>query len=49
MATEQQVTHHYGSQGIAGRVLAALREAKGADALVTPEGLAPFDQFHGIA
>ena len=47
MATEQQVTHHYGSQGIAGRVLAALREAKGADAPVTPEGLAPFDQFHG--
>ena len=47
MATEQQVMHHYGSQGIAGRVLAALREAKGADAPVTPEGLAPFDQFHG--
>ena len=47
MATEQQVTQHYGSQGIAERVLAALREAKGADAPVNPETLAAFDQFHG--
>lgn len=47
MATEQQVAQHYGSTGIADRVLAALREAKGADAPVTPEALAPFDQFHG--
>jgi SAM-dependent methyltransferase len=47
MATEQQVTQHYGSAGIAERVLAALREAKGPDAPVTPEALAPFDQFHG--
>jgi sarcosine/dimethylglycine N-methyltransferase len=47
MATEREVTHHYGSPGIADRVLAALREAKGADAPVTPETLAPFDHFHG--
>jgi SAM-dependent methyltransferase len=47
MATEREVTQHYGSQGIAERVLAALREAKGADAPVTPETLAPLDQFHG--
>jgi len=47
MATEREVTQHYGSQGIAERVLAALREAKGADAPVNPEALAPFDHFHG--
>jgi len=41
------VARHYGSAGIAERVLAALREAKGADAAVTPENLAPFDHFHG--
>jgi len=47
MATEQQVIRHYGSTGIAERVLAALREAQGADAPVSPEALAPFDHFHG--
>ena len=41
------VAEHYGSAGIAERVLAALREAKGADAPVTPDNLAPFDHFHG--
>ena len=41
------VAAHYGSTGIAERVLAALREAKGADAPVTPDNLAPFDHFHG--
>jgi cyclopropane fatty-acyl-phospholipid synthase-like methyltransferase len=41
------VAEHYGSGGIAERVLAALREAKGADAPVTPDNLAPFDHFHG--
>jgi sarcosine/dimethylglycine N-methyltransferase len=41
------VAEHYGSHGIAERVLAALREAKGADAPVTPDNLAPFDHFHG--
>ena len=41
------VAQHYGSAGIAERVLAAFRDAEGADAPVTPEGLAPFDHFHG--
>src|SRR5438067_482566 len=41
------VAEHYGSAGIAERVLAALREAKGPTARPTPEGLAPFDHFHG--
>jgi SAM-dependent methyltransferase len=41
------VTQHYGTAGIAERVLAALRAAKGADAPVTPDNLAPFDHFHG--
>jgi sarcosine/dimethylglycine N-methyltransferase len=47
MATEQQVTRHYGSAGIAPRVLAAMREAHGPDAPVTVDALAPLDQFHG--
>src|SRR5438105_13269967 len=41
------VARHYGSAGIAERVLAAFREANGQDAAVTPENLAPFDHFHG--
>jgi sarcosine/dimethylglycine N-methyltransferase len=49
MSTEEEVATHYGSVGIADRVLAALREAQGAEAAVTAEALAPFDQFHGRA
>jgi SAM-dependent methyltransferase len=41
------VEKHYGSAGIAERVIAAFRAANGPDAPVTPEGLAPFDHFHG--
>src|SRR5437762_13124798 len=41
------VAQHYGSAGIAERVLAAFREANGPNAPVTPEALAPFDHFHG--
>jgi SAM-dependent methyltransferase len=41
------VERHYGSGGIAERVLAAFRAVNGPDAPVTPEGLAPFDHFHG--
>ena len=41
------VERHYGSAGIAERVLAAFRAANGPEAPVTPEGLAPFDHFHG--
>jgi SAM-dependent methyltransferase len=47
MDIEQQVASHYGNAGIAARILAALRDAQGAGAQVTPEALAPFDQFHG--
>ncbi|MGE5270313.1 MAG: class I SAM-dependent methyltransferase [Thiohalocapsa sp.] len=46
MATEQQVAGHYGSVGIAERVLAALRQAHGEDAAITIDALAPLDQFH---
>jgi SAM-dependent methyltransferase len=41
------VIRHYGNDGIAARVLEALRAARGEGALVTPESLAPFDHFHG--
>src|SRR5262249_44071030 len=47
MTTTNPVARHYGSAGIAERVLAALRAANGADAPVTPEALAPVDHFHG--
>jgi sarcosine/dimethylglycine N-methyltransferase len=47
MATEDQVRRHYGSAGIADRVLAALRDAHGPDAAITVDTLAPLDQFHG--
>jgi SAM-dependent methyltransferase len=42
-----EVERHYGSAGIAERVLAAFRAAHGPDAPVTPDSLAPFDHFHG--
>src|SRR5436305_14382900 len=41
------VARHYGSTGIAERVLAAFHAANGPDAPVTPASLAPFDHFHG--
>src|SRR5215469_7851232 len=41
------IVQHYGSAGIAGRVLAAFRAVNAPDAPVTPESLAPFDHFHG--
>jgi SAM-dependent methyltransferase len=44
---EKEVARHYGSAGIAARVLAALRETQGPAAPVTVDGLAPLDQFHG--
>ena len=47
MAVANPVAGHYGSQGIAERVIGALRAAQGADAPLTPENLAPFDHFHG--
>src|ERR1043166_5563785 len=47
MVTEERVAQHYGSAGIAERILAALRAAQGSDAPVTPDALAPLDHFHG--
>src|SRR3954447_21554384 len=47
MPAPNPVATHYGTGGIADRVLAALREANGPDAPVTPEALAPIDHFHG--
>jgi SAM-dependent methyltransferase len=41
------VDRHYGNDGIAGRILAALRAEKGADVAITPETLAIIDHFHG--
>jgi SAM-dependent methyltransferase len=47
MAIETDVAQHYGSAGIAERILAALRVAQGAEAPVTVDSLAPADHFHG--
>lgn len=48
-ATDGRVQDHYASEGIAARILAALRAAHGGDegAAVTPDALAPLDHFHG--
>lgn len=45
--TSDAVASHYGSSGIAGRLLSALRAEVGPDAPVTPDALAPLDHFHG--
>ena len=47
MAIESDVAQHYGNAGVAGRILAALREAHGADAPVTVDALSVLDHFHG--
>jgi len=47
MNTAAAVERHYGSAGIAERVLTAWRAANGPDARLTPDSLAPFDHFHG--
>jgi ubiquinone/menaquinone biosynthesis C-methylase UbiE len=47
MAIEIDVAQHYGTAGIADRILAALRAANGADAPVTVEALSVLDHFHG--
>ncbi|MGE0725764.1 MAG: cyclopropane-fatty-acyl-phospholipid synthase family protein [Alphaproteobacteria bacterium] len=41
------VERHYTTDGIAERLLAALRAVKGADVEITPDALAPLDHFHG--
>jgi sarcosine/dimethylglycine N-methyltransferase len=49
--TSDDVQGHYATAGtgsaIAARIVFALREAAGADVVISPETLAPFDQFHG--
>jgi len=45
--TEDAVARHYASDDIARRILDALRAELGADAAITPDALAPLDQFHG--
>jgi sarcosine/dimethylglycine N-methyltransferase len=47
MVTEERVARHYGSAGIAERILAALRAVQGPEAPVTVDALAPLDHFHG--
>ncbi len=47
MATANPVAQHYGSAGIAERVLAALRAANGPNAPITVDALASIDHFHG--
>jgi ubiquinone/menaquinone biosynthesis C-methylase UbiE len=46
MAIEEEVARHYGNAGIAERILAALRQAQGPAAPITPDSLAPLDHFH---
>jgi SAM-dependent methyltransferase len=47
MAIETDVAQHYGTPGIAARILTALRTAHGAEAQATVDALAPADHFHG--
>ena len=44
---QQEIERHYTSEDIGDRVLAAVREAYGPDVRITPDALAPLDQFHG--
>jgi len=47
MEQDGQVALHYTSADIAGRVLAAVRQALGPDVPITPDTLAAVDHFHG--
>jgi len=47
MAIETDVARHYGKAGIAERVLAALHDAHGPEALITVDALSVLDHFHG--
>lgn len=44
--TEQDGTRHYARSGIAERLLAALRDAEGANVPITPDALSPLDHFN---
>jgi SAM-dependent methyltransferase len=43
---EPEISGHYSSDAIAQRILAAYRDAKGVEAPVTADALAPLDHFH---
>jgi ubiquinone/menaquinone biosynthesis C-methylase UbiE len=47
MAIESDVAQHYGTAGIADRILAALRAANGPDTPITVDALSVLDHFHG--
>ena len=47
MVTTTDVTKHYSTDGIADRILAALRAEHGDGVAVTADTLAPIDHFHG--
>jgi sarcosine/dimethylglycine N-methyltransferase len=47
MITSADVTKHYATDGIADRILAALRAEHGEGVAITPDTLAPIDHFHG--
>lgn len=47
MVTISDVTKHYATDGIADRILVALRAEHGDDVAVTADTLAPIDHFHG--
>ena len=47
MTAANPVARHYGSVGLAERVLAAFHQRHGDNTPVTVEGLAPLDHFHG--
>jgi len=47
MAIETDVARHYGTAGIAERILAALKVVNGADTPVTVDALSVLDHFHG--
>ena len=47
MAVENDVAQHYGTSGIAERILAALRATSAPDAPVTVDALSVLDHFHG--
>ncbi|HML10085.1 MAG TPA: class I SAM-dependent methyltransferase [Stellaceae bacterium] len=47
MAIETDVARHYGTAGIAERILAALKVANGADTPVTVDALSVLDHLHG--
>lgn len=45
--TDNAVARHYGNDGIAARILAALRSVNGPDAPITADALSVMDHFHG--